>query len=137
MKRWPVSIDANGRSLPPDHVFEALHANPLLLLHAEMEMKRLQLAEAPQHGLLFVNLDPDSYAVGEAEDGENVFLPVLRQQRSRLVVEVIENLHLQDVESFRAHDAPAGQGENSPGNRRSGFVARAGFLCCADACRFS
>lgn len=91
-------IDAGGRGLPPDFVFEALHDNPLLLLHAELEMKRLQLAEAPQHGLLFVNLDPDSYAVGEAEDGENVFLPILRQQRSRLVVEVIENLHLQDVD---------------------------------------
>lgn len=91
-------IDANGRALPPDHVFEKLHDNPLLLLHAELEMKRLQLAEAPQHGLLFVNLDPDSYAVGETEDGENVFLPILRQQRSRLVVEVIENLHLQDVD---------------------------------------
>lgn len=91
-------IDHAGQALRPDHVFEALHDNPLLLLHAEVEMKRLQLAEAPQHGLLFVNLDPDSYAVGESETGENVFLPILRQQRSRLVVEVIENLHLQDID---------------------------------------
>lgn len=90
-------IDSAGRPLPPDLVFEALHDNPLLLLHAELEMKRLQMAEAPQHGLLFVNLDPDSYAVGMAEDGKNVFLPVLLPQRSRLVVEVIENLHLQDI----------------------------------------
>jgi EAL domain-containing protein (putative c-di-GMP-specific phosphodiesterase class I) len=90
-------IDSAGRQLPPDLVFEALHENPLLLLHAELEMKRLQMAEAPQHGLLFVNLDPDSYAVGMAEDGKNVFLPVLLPQRSRLVVEVIENLHLQDI----------------------------------------
>lgn len=42
-------IDADGGLLPPDQVFEALHDNPLLLLHAELEMKRLQLAEAPQH----------------------------------------------------------------------------------------
>jgi EAL domain-containing protein (putative c-di-GMP-specific phosphodiesterase class I) len=90
-------IDSAGRPLPPDLVFEALHENPLLLLHAELEMKRLQMAEAPQHGLLFVNLDPDSYAVGIAENGKNVFLPVLLPQRSRLVVEVIENLHLQDI----------------------------------------
>lgn len=90
-------IDSAGRPLPPDQVFEALHDNPLLLLHAELEMKRLQMAEAPQHGLLFVNLDPDSYAVGTAEDGKNVFLPVLLPQRSRLVVEVIENLHMQDI----------------------------------------
>lgn len=90
-------IDSTGRFLPPDLVFEALHDNPLLLLHAELEMKSLQMAEAPQHGLLFVNLDPDSYAVGIGEDGKNVFLPVLIPQRSRLVVEVIENLHLQDI----------------------------------------
>lgn len=91
-------IDASGTNLPPGIVFEALHDNPLLLLHAELEMKRLQLAEAPLHGLLFVNLDPDSYAAGETEEGCNLFLPVLCQQRSRIVVEVIENLHLQDVE---------------------------------------
>lgn len=90
-------IDADGRALAPDLVFGALHDNPLLLLHAELEMKRLQLAEAPAHGLLFVNLDPDSYAAGEKDGGGNVFLPVLAEQRSRLVVEIIENLHLQDV----------------------------------------
>ncbi len=90
-------ITADGSALPPDLVFEALHDNPLLLLHAELETKRLQLAEAPQHGQLFVNLDPDSYAQGEDEHGGNLFLPILAAQRSRLVVEVIENLHLQDV----------------------------------------
>ncbi|MFC5300738.1 EAL domain-containing protein [Azospira restricta] len=90
-------VDAGGNALPPDAVFGALHDNPLLLLHAELEMKRLQLAEAPPHGLLFVNLDPDSYVAGEDADGGNRFLPLLATQRSRLVVEVIENLHLQDV----------------------------------------
>lgn len=90
-------VAADGRQLPPDVVFEALHDNPLLLLHAELEMKQLQLAEAPAHGQLFVNLDPDSYAAGETESGGNLFLPLLGAQRSRLVVEVIENLHLRDV----------------------------------------
>ncbi|MBI2306393.1 MAG: EAL domain-containing protein [Rhodocyclales bacterium] len=90
-------VDAGGRALPPDLVFGALHDNPLLLLHTELEMKRLQLAEAPAHGQLFVNLDPDSFIAGETEDGSNLFLPLLATQRSRLVVEIIENLHLQDV----------------------------------------
>lgn len=90
-------IDGDGAALPPDLVFGALHDNPLLLLHTELEMKRLQLDEAPAHGLLFVNLDPDSYVAGEAADGGNRFLPLLATQRSRLVVEIIENLHLQDV----------------------------------------
>jgi len=90
-------VAADGSALPPDAVFGALHDNPLLLLHAELEMKRLQLDEAPPHGLLFVNLDPDSFTEGETGDGGNRFLPLLSAHRNRLVVEVIENLHLQDV----------------------------------------
>lgn len=90
-------IDADGNAMPPDEVFESLHDNPLLLLHAELEMKRLQLDEAPQHGLLFVNLDPDSFSAGDDGKNGNLFLPLLIGQRSRLVVEIIENLHLQDV----------------------------------------
>ena len=90
-------IDSEGRPMRPDLVFEALHDNPMLLFHTELEMKRLQLDEAPAHGLLFVNLDPDSFACGEAESGDNRFVPLLTAQRSRLVVEVIENLHLKDV----------------------------------------
>lgn len=91
-------FDCHGTPLAPDLVFESLHDNPLLLLHAELEMKRLQLAEAPPNGLLFVNLDPDSFAAGATEDGGNVFLPLFAEQRSRLVIELIENLHLQDVQ---------------------------------------
>ncbi len=90
-------FDAQNTPIAPDCVFEALHDNPLLLLHAELEMKRLQLAEAPPNGLLFVNLDPDSFAAGATEDGGNLFLPLFAEQRSRLVIELIENLHLQDV----------------------------------------
>ena len=90
-------FDAQGTPIPPDIVFESLHDNPLLLLHAELEMKRLQLSEAPTHGLLFINLDPDSFAAGATESGSNIFLPLFAEHRSRLVVELIENLHLQDV----------------------------------------
>ena len=91
-------FDFHETPIAPDYVFESLHDNPLLLLHAELEMKRLQLAEAPPNGLLFVNLDPDSFAAGTTEDGGNVFLPLFSEQRSRLVIELIENLHLQDVQ---------------------------------------
>ncbi len=104
-------VDADGGALPPDRVFGALHDNPLLLLHTELEMKRLQLAEAPAHGQLFVNLDPDSYVAGETADSGNLFLPLLAAQRQRLVVEIIENLHLQDVTiSERMIAALAGAG---------------------------
>lgn len=90
-------IDHEGQPMRPDLVFEALHDNPMLLYHTELEMKRLQLDEAPPNGLLFVNLDPDSFAIGNAEADGNCFLPLLATQRSRLVVEIIENLHLKDV----------------------------------------
>ncbi|MRD71832.1 EAL domain-containing protein [Rhodocyclus tenuis] len=90
-------IDAAGVALPPEPVFEALHDNPLLLLHAELRTKQLQLDEAPTDGLIFVNLDPDSFAAGDIGDGHNVFTPMLAAHRERLVVEAIENLHLQDV----------------------------------------
>lgn len=90
-------VDGRGRPMRPDFVFEMLHDNPLLLMHAELEMKLLQLSEAPSHGLLFVNLDPDSFAAGKTSDGGNLFLPILKLQRNRLVIEVIENLHMEDV----------------------------------------
>lgn len=90
-------VDARGAALPPEPLFEALHDNPLLLMHAELGSKRLQLDEAPAHGLLFVNLDPDSFAAGDCADGSNVFTQLLGARRDRVVVEAIENLHLQDV----------------------------------------
>lgn len=52
---------ANGEVVAPDQVFELLHDNPLLLFHAEMEMKKLQMLHAPQTGMLFLNLDPGSH----------------------------------------------------------------------------
>lgn len=88
---------ADGSLLPPDQVFQALHHDPLLLFHTELETKRLQLAEAPREGLLFVNLDPDSFAAGQDPAGRNVFTDLFLPHRQRLVVEVIENLDMGDV----------------------------------------
>lgn len=90
-------IDADGGLMRPDQVFALLHDNPLLLMHTELEMKQLQLSEAPEDGLLFVNLDPDSFSAGQTRVGGNVFLPLLQHYRQKLVVEVIENLHIEDV----------------------------------------
>jgi EAL domain-containing protein (putative c-di-GMP-specific phosphodiesterase class I) len=90
-------IDSQGAVMRPDEVFALLHDNPLLLMHAELEMKTLQLSQAPADGLLFVNLDPDSFCAAYSAQGDNVFLPLLQQYRQRLVVEVIENLHMEDV----------------------------------------
>ncbi|BBN90309.1 EAL domain-containing protein [Azospira sp. I09] len=88
---------ADGTPLPPDLVFQALHHDPLLLFHTELETKRLQLSLAPPEGLLFVNLDPDSFAAGHGPDGRNAFTELFLPHRQRLVVEVIENLDMGDV----------------------------------------
>lgn len=88
---------ADGSALAPDRVFQALHHNPLLLYHAELETKRLQLALAPPDGLLFVNLDPDSFSAGYTPAGRNAFTELFLPYEKRLVVEVIENLDMGDV----------------------------------------
>lgn len=91
---------ANGEPVPPNLMFEALHEHPLLLLHVELEMKRLQLAHAPEAPRLFLNLDPDSFHLGEGLQ-YNLFVDMFRhhQQSDRqITVEVIENLSIQDVE---------------------------------------
>lgn len=93
---------ADGTSVPPNAMFEALHENPLLLLHVEFETKRLQLAHAPAAPHLFVNLDPDSFHVGEGI-WHNLFVDLFRRHQKRhptqrITVEVTENLSIQDLQ---------------------------------------
>lgn len=95
-------FSANGRPLPPDRVFAALHDNPLLFHYAEMKWKRAQIELAPRDGHLFVNLDPDAWMHGWHCDGKDSYLDLFRPLAGWLVVEIIENLHLRDVE--RAQD---------------------------------
>jgi EAL domain-containing protein (putative c-di-GMP-specific phosphodiesterase class I) len=95
-------FSANGRALPPDRVFAALHDNPLLFHYAELKWKRLQIELAPRDGHLFVNLDPDAWVSGLESDGRDSYLELFAPLSGRLVVEIIENLHLRDV--YRARD---------------------------------
>lgn len=92
----------DGAAVPPNVMFEALHENPLLLLHVELETKRLQLAHAPEAPHLFVNLDPDSFHVGEGIR-HNLFVELFRRHRKQfprqqITVEVTENLSIQDLQ---------------------------------------
>jgi len=91
-------FSANGRPLPPDQVFAALHDNPLLFHYAELKWKRLQIELAPPEGRLFVNLDPHAWLHGWESDGKDSYLELFAPHAGRLVVEVIENLHLSDIE---------------------------------------
>lgn len=87
-----------NRALPPDRVFAALHDNPLLFHYAELRWKKLQIEKAPTQGLLFVNLDPHAWLHGMECDAQDSYLELFKPHAHRLVVEVIENLHLSDVE---------------------------------------
>jgi EAL domain-containing protein (putative c-di-GMP-specific phosphodiesterase class I) len=92
--------DAQGRALPPAGVFRRLHVDPSLLLHVELETKRLQLANAPP-GPLHVNVDPDSYAAGGAVS-DNALVHVLAGRGPReVVVEMIEHMTVADAELGR------------------------------------
>lgn len=89
----------NGEAVPPNRVFEMLHENPLLLFHTELEAKKLQILQAPQTELLFLNLDPDSFHAGGTAGG-NLFTELFRSHRCpdrEILIEVIENLHIRDV----------------------------------------
>ena len=88
-----------GGTVAPDSVFELLHDDTLLLFHTELEMKTLQIVAAPPTELLFLNLDPDSFAAAETPDF-NVFTELFRRHQRPgrdILIEVIENLHIQDV----------------------------------------
>ncbi|MDD3483210.1 EAL domain-containing protein [Azovibrio restrictus] len=89
-----------GSPIAPDTLFERLHVEPLLLYHLELSAKRIQLQHAPEEGLLFINLDPDSYDQGEKDHpGGNTFLDLFEDCgiKERLVIEIIENLAVRDV----------------------------------------
>jgi EAL domain-containing protein (putative c-di-GMP-specific phosphodiesterase class I) len=83
-----------GRPLPPAQVFALLHADPALMLRAELTLKLQQVERAPR-APLFVNLDPDTWS--RAGDGRcNPFLALFASAGTRIVVEVTENLATTD-----------------------------------------
>jgi EAL domain-containing protein (putative c-di-GMP-specific phosphodiesterase class I) len=85
----------DGRPVPPTRMFAVLHADPALLLRAELTLKLHQVEHAPRQPL-FVNLDPDSWA--RAGDWHrNPFLALLSSSARRVVVEVTEAMAIADV----------------------------------------
>lgn len=102
-RHWPASGGRMEHPWQPDRMFGLLHDNPLLLFHAELEMKKLQIAAVPDTAKLFLNVDPDSYHAGNARES-NVFAELFAQHQRpgcELVIEVIENLHIGDVHFTR------------------------------------
>ena len=87
-----------GRLLPPQAVFSALHHSPLSLYQVEADMKYLQLKESPLAYPLFINLDPDACVVGEEVHAEHFNQWLCRlTTRPQVVVEIIENSSVSDA----------------------------------------
>ncbi len=90
----------DGRLVGPATIFSLLHADPGLLLRAELTLKLHQVEHAPR-APLFVNLDPDSW--WRAGDRNlNPFLALFASARVRVVVEITENMAAADA--ARAHE---------------------------------
>jgi EAL domain-containing protein (putative c-di-GMP-specific phosphodiesterase class I) len=90
----------DGRPIPPTAVFAVLHADPALLLRAELTLKLHQVEHAPP-APLFVNLDPDSWSrAGDRE--RNPFLALFSSARRKIVVEVTEALATADAARAQA-----------------------------------
>jgi len=85
----------DGRAVPPARMFAVLHADPALLLRAELTLKLHQVEHAPR-APLFVNLDPDSWARA-GDRHRNPFLALFASSSRRVVVEVTEAMAVADV----------------------------------------
>jgi EAL domain-containing protein (putative c-di-GMP-specific phosphodiesterase class I) len=86
---------ADGKPISPARMFSVLHADPALLLRAELTLKLHQVEHAPREPL-FVNLDPDSWARA-GDRHRNPFLALFSSAPRRIVVEVTEAMATADV----------------------------------------
>lgn len=89
----------DGRPVVPARMFGVLHADPSLLLRAELTLKLHQVEHAPRPPL-FVNLDPDSWARA-GDRNRNPFLALFASSGRRVVVEVTEAMAIADVSRAR------------------------------------
>ena len=85
----------DGRPVAPARVFSLLHADPGLLVRAELTLKLQQVEHAPR-APLFVNLDPDSWTRA-GDRNRNPFMALFASAGVRIVVEVTEALATADV----------------------------------------
>jgi EAL domain-containing protein (putative c-di-GMP-specific phosphodiesterase class I) len=90
----------DGRAISPARMFGVLHAEPSLLLRAELTLKLHQLEHAPR-APLFVNLDPDSWARA-GDRHRNPFLALFAASSRGVVVEVTEALATADAARAQA-----------------------------------
>jgi EAL domain-containing protein (putative c-di-GMP-specific phosphodiesterase class I) len=85
----------DGHPISPARMFAVLHADPALLLRAELTLKLHQVEHAPR-APLFVNVDPDSWSRA-GDKHRNPFLALFSSSSQRVVVEVTEAMASADV----------------------------------------
>jgi EAL domain-containing protein (putative c-di-GMP-specific phosphodiesterase class I) len=88
---------ADNQLIPPLTVFDFLHHDLSLLCKVEYELKKLQINYAPEEYDLFINIDP--HAVGQVVSLQDDPLIRLLDDRSNLVVELIENTTIHDAKA--------------------------------------
>ena len=92
--------NAEQQALDAGRMFASLHRNPLLLFYTELEMKRLQIAQAPGQGWLMLDLDIDSFFEG-GDHLDNPFLQLFKTHawtERELLVNIVENHNLADAQ---------------------------------------
>lgn len=85
----------DGTKLSPETVFNILHEDIELLCQTELELKQLQIDNAPDDYDLFINIDP--HAISPISDIETDPLINLLTGNQRIVVELIENIDIHDA----------------------------------------
>jgi EAL domain-containing protein (putative c-di-GMP-specific phosphodiesterase class I) len=80
---------SDGAPVSPAKIFGLLHADPALLLRAELSLKFHQIEHAPD-APLFLNLDAGSWTRAALCEG-NPFLGLISSARRRVVVEITES----------------------------------------------
>lgn len=89
-----------NRLLHTGKMFRCLHRNPLLLFHAEYELKKLQIEKCPATGMLILDLDIDSFLEGGKDQG-NPFLKLFKEhiwaEREDLIINIVENADTADA----------------------------------------
>lgn len=68
----------SGDTLDMATLHSGLRHNPLLLLHLELGLKKLQIAAFPGEGWLMLDMDVDSFFAG-GEGDDNPFLPMFKE----------------------------------------------------------
>jgi EAL domain-containing protein (putative c-di-GMP-specific phosphodiesterase class I) len=82
-------VATDGSLVAPAKIFALLHADPALLLRAELRLKFHQIEHAPD-APLFLNLDAGSWTRAAHSDG-NPFLGLISSAQRRVVVEITES----------------------------------------------